>query len=311
MEELYYNYWNNELPALIQSATNDSRNLIPLTEDKRAVINQEGNNHFFGLKMYASFLAGGTGLDLWKSSLQPMLVDYISRCRDNAPNNAIGQYMVNCHKRWCDNTIEILTKTKELVREYYYAKDYYKKGDYFYKSYYATEEIEQLIENCSIAQTLYEADTICKINAPLVELSAARPAPDQTAQYANKKDRADVLKILQFEGLQKGFDTLFEKQVFANNNGVWEFDTRRNKVWELALFIMLVDNVVNNNKGLVVCENPSGYNWRLFERWIRYSGQPLKSSAIKQRASAVLNKDNDDINKSPVFLALLDSYKEQ
>jgi hypothetical protein len=240
-----------------------------------------------------------------------MLVDYISRCRDSAPANATGQYLVDCHKDWCNNTIEILKNTKALISDYYNNKGYNKFEDYFYKSCHATTEIDELITNCSIAQTLYEADTICSINAPLVELTHTRPAPEQTAQYANKKERQNVLEILQYEGLQKGFDTLFEKHIFTSNNGVWVFDTKQHDVWELALFIMLVDNVVNNGKGLVAAENPNGYNWRLFEGWITYNEHPLKSSAIKQRANTVYNKEQKDINNSAIFLALLDSYNEQ
>lgn len=294
--ELYYNYWGNELPALIQGANKDKRQLIPLTDRQNAVIDQDGNNSYCFQDILTRLIAGDSWLQLWET-LQPLLIDFIKRCRATAPESATGQYLVDCCRSWCDNTTELLTRAKGWLCTQPNTDK-------------ATIQIDHLIDQCATALLLYEGQTITSYNKPLFERNTARPAPATTANYAKENCRAKALNILQYQQLQGVFDRLFDLGVFADDNGIWAFNTKSYRVWELALFIMLVDNVVNNGKGLTIADNPGGYNWRYFEGWLYYKGHPINSTTIKQRANDVLEKDANQLNNNAIYRTFLDNYTE-
>lgn len=295
--EIYYNFWQN-LPALVQSATNNKRNLIPLTDEQSASIDQNSNNGYFYLQILPKLV--NPRWDFWQTELQPLLVDYITRCRASAPEGATGQYLVDCYASWVDNTKQWLQR----------AHDHFLHNAH---NFSAAQAVTNLIDQCDTEKLKYECDLIISraITAPLVQSTNNRPAPEQTAQYAPPGYRAKALELLQFEGLQQSFDKLFEIEAFGNNNGVWVWNTNKYTLWELALFIMLVDNVVNYGLRLTLNDDiTKPQNWRYFEGWIEYKGKPLTADQIKQTRNRVFDKASDEINNNPIFTALLAGFTE-
>lgn len=324
MEQLYYNFCDTdrEFTALIESAANADRDCLPLTSQQHHVINQDGNNVY----LYGVLLTdiGDSWLRLWDEKLQPMLINYLKRCRETAPEGATGQYLVDCHRRWCDNTKELLKQAKE------YFRDWGLNNHTFCANQFVA--IDKLTEYCDSALLLYESGLLVKhkLNVPLAvgatqsaqitqppiqapTTITPRPTVKKTADH-NVAYKYEVLKILQYNGFQSWYDKLFELGVFADNNGVWVFNSKDHKVWELALFIMLVDSVVNNGAdiGTLLPNNDNEYNWKYFEGWIAYNGNPVIGERIRERGAYARNKKNDtQMSKSIIHSTLLDCSKDQ
>ena len=298
--EIYYNFWLKELPALAQTATRNQRNYIPLTDEQSAAIDQNSNNGYFYVRVLPKLV--NPGWDLWQTDLLPLLIDYITRCRANAPEGATGKYLVDCFGNWCDNTKQWLQRAHDYL---------------LYNSHNpaAAVEVNKLIDQCDTEKLKYECDMLLKhaINAPLVQSAQSRPAPELTAEFATKH-RAKALEILKFERLQQSFDNLFEIGAFGCDNGAWVWNSNKYKQWELALFIMLVDNAVNYDLGLTLNDDiTKPQNWRYFADWIYYKGKPLTKvivQQLKQSKNKILNKDKEVLNNNDVYKALLAGYKD-
>ena len=295
---IYYNFWGAELPALIQSAQADKRNLLPLSTDMQAATNQQLNNARLYTELLTRIAANVTGGNIWEKYLQPLWLNYMTRSRAAAPEGATGLYLIDCNYVWAENTNVLLTK----LYKYYVTLH----------NVDACQEIQTTMILCDTATLSYWRELSPKINTPINTTNNTCPAPEITAQSAPELHRASVLEILKDPRLLPVYNRLFDLEAFADKNGVWVWNKKKYARWELALFIYLVDRIKSYNDTTlsVSLDITKPINWKLFEGWIYYNGAPLRSQTIKPAAAKVFDMEVNKINTNPIYLAFLHNMQE-
>lgn len=305
MEMIYYNFWEEKLDDLVKSF--NYNRILNLQNDSYLPATEQKYNDSKLIKHFIENLSAYyNGADIWANILKPFWQDYLSRCGAIAPKTNIGNYLIEHSTRWQDHTIDILSQIC----------NYYEPGtlDHFKVSH----KVNECILQCNIDLALYRAQIVLNNNTPIAPNQAqepnARPDPRITAKLANPKYYDKALSILSNQKLSRFYDSLFQMGAFSNNNGYWHWNSKY-KAWQLVLVICIITLAVDNHRSGNGLTNLSDLenidiHWVHFSGWIQYKNRSIDKS-LRPIKNALLNKEEKDIAKDPIYLALVDSLNIQ